>query len=138
MKSDIDYGRSIGAVVAGYFVMTGLGAICTMIAANLFSPLYVGQTPIITTWYLLLMLLINIGTSLVGGYVTAAIAGVYRWHHAAVLAGIIFAMGMLFLALPVGVFPGRQIFPSWYPLTSSLITPLSIVAGGWVRHRKAA
>ena len=139
MSNEIDYGRSIGAVVAGYFVMTGLGAITTMIAAKLFSsPVPVGQIPTITTSYLLLMLLINIGTALVGGYVTATIAGVYRLHHAAVLAGIIFALGMVFLALPARVFPGREIFPAWYPVTSGLITPLSLVVGGWLRHRKAS
>ncbi len=139
MKHEIDYGRSIGAVVAGYFVMSGLGAICTMLAAKLlFPPPPEGQMPTISTSYLLLMLLINIGTALIGGYVTATIAGVYRLHHAAVLAGIIFALGMLYLALPAWAFPGREIFPAWYPLTSGVITPLSLVVGGWWRHRKAA
>lgn len=138
MKSEIDYGRSIGAVVGGFFVRTGLGAIGTVIAAKLLiAPSPVGQMPTITTAYLLLMLLINIGTSMAGGYVTAVIAGVYRLHHAAALAGIILALSILFLLLPAGAFPGSELFPSWYPITSAAISPLSIIAGGWLRHRKA-
>ncbi len=139
MSNELDYGKSIGAVVVGFFVRTGLGAIGTMIAAKLLiAPSPVGQLPTITTAYLLLMLVINIGTSVVGGYVTAVIAGVYRLHHAAVLAGIIGAVSILFLLLPARAFPGSELFPAWYPLTSAVISPLSIIAGGWLRHRKAA
>ncbi len=139
MNNEIDYGRSIGAVVGGFFVRSGLGAIGTMIAAKLLvAPAAVGQAPTITTAYLLLMLLINIGTSIAGGYVTALIASIYRLHHAAVLAGIILALSILFLLLPARAFPGSELFPAWYPLTSAIISPLSIIAGGWLRQRKGA
>jgi hypothetical protein len=139
MKHEIDYGRSIGAVVGGFFVRTGLGAIGTVIAAKLLiAPAAAGQMPTITTSYLMLMLVVNIVTSVIGGYVTAMIAGVYRLHHAAVLGGIIFAVSVIFLLLPSQVFPGSEIFPAWYPQTSAVISPLCIIAGGWLRHRKAA
>lgn len=139
MKSNIDYGKSIGAIVGGFFVRTGLGAIGTVIAAKLLIPSSpADQMPTITTSYLSLMLIINIGTSIIGGYVTAAIAGVYRLHHAIVFAAIIFALSVLFLMLPAGAFPGSELFPSWYPLTSGVISPICIVIGGWLRHRKAA
>lgn len=139
MKSDIDYGRSIGAVIGGYFTMMGLTTISLFLVGKLFfSPPPVGQMPTFTTTYLLGMLLISFGAAFVGGYVTGAIAGVYRLAHALVLAGIILALAILFLALPPQAFPGREFFPLWYPYTSALTTPLGIVMGGWVRQRKAA
>lgn len=138
MNNQIDYGRSIGAVVGGYFVMMGLNTLFLFFAAKLFLPSTpAGQMPTFTTSYLLLMLLISFSTACIGGYVAAAIGGVHRFAHALVLAGIVLLLGILFLALPQQVFPGRELFPTWYPYTSLLTTPLGIAVGGWWRSRKA-
>ncbi len=139
MNNEIDYGRSIGAVIGGFFTWLGLNRISLFLVGQLFlSAPPVGQRPTFTLTYLLSMLLIGFGVALIGGYVVGAIAGVYRFAHALVLAGIILALGLLVLALPAAAFPERDFFPVWYPYTSALTTPLGAAFGGWLRQRKAA
>ncbi|MBS1806689.1 MAG: hypothetical protein JST84_00690 [Acidobacteria bacterium] len=137
MNNKIDYGRSIGAVVGGYLVMSGLAAIATFLVSKSLSPsASTGQLQTVPTSYLVIKLLINAGTALIGGYVAAVIAGVYRFAHALILAGVILLLGAAVLVFAPRLFPGVVMDLTWFTYLSAVMTPSSVAIGGWLRSRK--
>ena len=136
MNNEIDYGRSIGAIVGGFFVMTALGLLTGMLAFKLFLPtVSAGETLTPTTTFLIVRMALNFLTAFVGGYVAAAISGAARLAHALILAGIIMVISMIGLALAARLNPGAP-SPGWYEYSSGLLVPAGVVIGGWYRSRK--
>ena len=135
MNNQIDYGRSIGAIVGGYLVMTGTATIFLLLISKLFLPATLDINAPPTSFYLTRMIL-NIVTALLGGYVAGVIAKVYPLVHAMILAGIIFVIGVIVILLTPRLMPGVEMPLSTYTVLSALLTPLSVVVGGWLRSRK--
>lgn len=125
-----DLGRSIVAVIGGYFVMSMVGFFLTTAIFKLFfaapSP---GAIP-------LSFLLVNMGCSLLaallGGYLAAFGAGRAPIVHAMVLAGIVLLLSVISIAL------NPNIVPKWYSITMSSLTPAIVIAGGFLRSLKQA
>lgn len=131
MKNSIDYGKSIAAIVAGYFVMSGIGSVSYFIIRKLLQGSLPPEVPTPTRTYFVVALLVNFGTAFIGGYVAAAISGAARLAHSLILAGILLAVGCL-----VVYFSTQTDFPRWYTLLATTLVPTFVVVGGWMRSRR--
>lgn len=119
-------GRSILAVVAGYFAM----AICVMTitaATSFVSPAWSSPNNVA---YVLFNLAYSAAFAVAGGYVTARVARRAELRHAMALAGLAFGLGMISLIL----YLGKQ--PLWYAIALLLVMPPAIVLGGHLRVRE--
>ncbi len=137
MNTKLDYARSFGAIIGGYLVMMAVGVIPAFIASKLLLTPPQPNAPLVTpSTYLSTMIVLNSLTGLIGGYVTAVISGVYRLAHAAVLAGILAAIGIIFSLLTPRIYPTAPRLPVWYSLSVGILVPLAVLVGGWLRSRK--
>lgn len=120
MKTPINYARSVAAIFLGFLVLMMIVTLSTALVMKV-----VAAPPAAV------LLAINIIAGLIAGYVTAVLAGAYRWQHSLLLATIISAIGLL--ALNSMNRPPSDDY-SKYAL---VISPLGIVIGGLIRHFKA-
>ncbi len=128
MNTPINFARSLAALFMGFFASAGVNTILTALLRKFLLP---ATMDALTATQTLCLLAATALSGLVGGYVAAALAGSRRWLHALLLAGIIMSAGLLFLWL------ARNVPRSAYSTYALIVLPLSIVVGGWLRHRKA-
>jgi hypothetical protein len=129
MNPPINFARSIGAVIIGFIVLAGTDTIITALVLKFFfgsltAPLTINQT--------IGLLAVKVVSGLAAGYITATLAVTRRWQHALVLAGIVLTIGLVGLLLITAA--PRSAYTNY----ALILSPLSIVLGGWLRHRKAA
>lgn len=128
MNTPINFARSLAALFIGFFVLAGVDTILTALTLKFFFA--TPATP--TTGEQPLSLLgIKIFSGLIGGYVTASLAGTRRWQHALLLAGIILSLGM------VGLAAMKDAPRSAYTIYALILSPLSVAVGGWLRSRQS-
>jgi hypothetical protein len=119
--------RSAAAVVAGFgFLNTALWIGGGLIAA-LFQELGMGRAAVGA------ILVVSGLAAVMGGWITARIAGGAEMAHAGALAAI---MGALTLSISLGERPEGQ--PGWYAPVVGAIGMAGILAGGWLRASAAA
>ena len=121
--------RSMFAVMFGFMVMILAKIFLTEILLKILGP-HPDQAAVRTlAWSLLFAVL----AAMVGGIVTAAIAGRFPIKHAATLAIIVFALS----AVPFMRHTGAQ--PMWYQELLLIAPPLCAVAGAalYARNRPA-
>ena len=129
MNTPINIARSLGALFIGFLALAGIDTILTALTlkfafASLTAPMTINQT--------IGLLVVKVLSGLVAGYITATLAGARRWQHALILASIILSVGVLGLLMMTAA--PRSAYTNY----ALLLSPLSIVVGGWLRHRKAA
>lgn len=129
MNTPINFARSLGALFIGFLALAGIDTILTALTLKFF---FAALTAPLTSNQTVGLLAIKVLSGLVAGYFTATLAGSRRWQHALILASIILSIGVLGL-LVMNATPR-----SAYTNYALLLSPLSIVVGGWLRQRQAA
>ena len=125
--------RSILSVLAGFASMAVLVMVATIVAARLMlgtrgreDMMKMKPTPAFTA--------VNLGYSaafaVVGGFLTARLAGHAPMNHALALAGLMFFMGIFSFFQSAG---SNQ--PKWYGLTLIVLGPACATLGGWLQQR---
>lgn len=123
--------RGVAAVVAGFVTMTlivmagSIGLMAAFVPGGLraMRGMHGGQpapTPTPTPQYYLLNLTMSLLAAMIGGWVTARVAGVPAGPYLAALAGIILVMGFVSASIEKA---SQQ--PTWY----KVVIPLVGVAG---------
>lgn len=125
MNTPINYVRGFGAVFVGFLAMAGLNMILIALLQKFLS---LTTMDALTTTQTLCLLAATALSGFVGGFIAAALAGDRRWQHAVVLAGVILGIGVL------GLLVQRDTPRSAYTVYALVLSPLSILAGGWLRH----
>ncbi len=127
-------GRSIVAVVAGFFVtaLLSLGTDVVMHATGVFPPWLepmAGELFVLATAY-------RIAFTVLGGYVTAALAPQRPIGHVMVLG----AIGTVVAAIAAAATwnAGPALGPRWYPLMLVVTALPCVWLGGALRLRRAA
>ena len=113
--------RTIGAIAAGYLVITGLTAL-TFIILN---TLYAGQFD--SSFWLLFKLVLAMVCALVGGYITATVARSMIFEHVWWLAGLFTGLAAISML---------QTFisePMWFQLGLLVLSGPMIMLGGVAR-----
>jgi hypothetical protein len=123
--------RSILAVVAGLATLLGGVFVITWIVV---AVMIEDPTAPPTPFYLTVNLAYSFAAAVVAGYVAGLVAGRAPVGHAAALAAGIFTLG--FLGVARGATASGQ--PSWYPYAITVLGPLGLVLGGWLRQRRQA
>jgi hypothetical protein len=123
--------RSVGAVIAGFFATAVLSVAtdAVMHALHVFPPLGRGMAPplfALATAYRTLF-------TIVGGYVTAALAPAQPMRHASVLAAIGVLAATLGLVVSWSHIP--EIGPAWYPIALVVLAAPSVWVGAKLRTR---
>lgn len=119
--------RSAAAVVAGFgFLNTALWIGGGLIAAVLHQ-LGMGRAAVAA------ILVVSALAALMGGWITARIAGGAEMAHAAALAAL---MAAITITVSLGERPEGQ--PGWYAPVVGLLGVAGILAGGWLRASAAA
>lgn len=129
MNTPINFARSLGALFLGFLALAGIDTILTALTLKFF---FAALTAPMTSKQMVGLLVVKVLSGLVAGYLTGTLAGSRRWQHALILASIILGVGVLGL-LVMSAAPRSS-----YSTYALLLSPLSIVVGGWLRHRKAA
>ena len=116
--------KSIGAVLAGFVTVFILSVMTDLILEKLgvFPPIYEG---LFVTWMLVLALAYRTAYTVLGGYVTAALAPQRAMKHVFVLAVIGTAAGTLGLVKTWG-----KAGPEWYPIALVILAFPSVWFGG--------
>jgi hypothetical protein len=120
MNTPINFARSLAAIFLGFLVLMLVVTLSSALTMKVMSPPPSSM-----------LLAINVLAGLIAGYVVASLAGTHRWQHASLLAGIILCVGLLALS----VMPGAP--RDDYSKYALVLSPLGVIAGGWLRHRKA-
>jgi hypothetical protein len=128
MNTPLNIARGLGAIFIGFLALAGIDTILTALTLKFF---FASLTAPLTSNQTIGLLAVKALSGLVAGYITATLAGARRWQHALILAGIILSVGLLSLLVM------RAAPRSAYTTYALLLSPLSIVVGGWLRHRKA-
>lgn len=124
-----DIGRSIAAIIAGYFLMAMVGFFLTTVLYKVFlPPLEPGTLP---ANYLLINLIGSSIAALIGGYLAAFGAGRAPLIHALILAGIVMTMSLLSISMNPGI------VPKWYGITMSSMLPILVAIGGLIRRQSS-
>lgn len=123
--------RSALAVLAGYLTMvvavTGALGFLFLVFHDAFP-----QTPGPYTgpaYVLVLELVVALLAAICGGYVCALVARRKPLHHAAALAGLMLALGVVSILGEAGM------KPLWSTLSIVLASPLAAISGAWLRGR---
>ena len=120
--------RSILAVACGFFAMTLVVGAATVMAVRIMLPKGdPGARPRPTPAYLAVNLIYSCLAAASGGFVAALLAGRAPIAHAAALATIVLAMGLVSIKL----YEDRQ--PRWYQVTLLVLMPFLAAAGGLLR-----
>ncbi len=117
-------GRSVLSVIVGYLVM----AIAIM---ALFAIWFRGKETPPSEEFMLFSLGYGFVFAVVGGYVTAMIAGRSELKHALALALLSVLMGIVSMVASAG----RE--PRWYQIANMVVMVSAVVLGGYLRVRKA-
>lgn len=120
MNTPLNFARSLAAIFLGFLVLMIVVTLSSALTMKVISSPSIGA-----------LLAINVFAGLIAGYVVASLAGTHRWQHAALLAGIILCVGLLALSVIQGV-PRDD-----YSKYALVLSPLGVIAGGWLRHRKS-
>lgn len=125
-------GRSILAIVAGYFTMA-IGIVLATLAA---VPLMLADPSIleITPAYLAVNVAYSGFFAAVGGYVTALVARRSEYRHASIFAGIMLVLSIATVLASGGASQEGQ--PPWYPYVIPAIGIGGIYVGAWFRVRR--
>ena len=120
--------RSVVAVIAGYLVM----AACVIASTVLVATLMLGSAAMDgsvrpTPSYLIVNLAYSFVFALFGGYVAAFLARRQPTVHAAALAVVVLAIGLL------SAREGGGSQPSWYPPLLTIGVPVFATFGGYLR-----
>jgi hypothetical protein len=119
--------RSIFAVVVGSVVWMGTALGTDVLIHKLAPNWFDAQGRVDAVGVLLLMMCYALGFSVLGGYVTAAVARCREVHHA-------FALGLLQLAMGVvATVNFWHTAPAWYHLTFLALLIPANVFGGYLR-----
>ncbi len=125
-------GRSILAVVAGYFTMA-IGIVLATLAAVFFmlaDPTSTVPTPA--------YLAVNLGYSgffaALGGYVAAVVARQSEYRHALAFAGIMIVLNAVAFVVSGGASQEGQ--PVWYPYVILALGVGGVYLGAWFRVRQ--
>lgn len=123
--------KSIGAVLAGFVTVFVLSTVTDLILEKLgvFPPIYEG---LFVTWMLVLALAYRTAYTILGGYVTAALAPQRSMKHVFVLAVIGTAAGTLGLVVTWG----KGLGPEWYPIALVILAFPSVWVGGRLAKSK--
>ena len=116
--------RSIVAVVGGFVLMAALVIAGTFSAAALLAG--PGGEP--GTSYLAANLLLSFLAAVAGGHACGRIAGRSPLLHAAALALIVLALGLLG--------EGGSVQPHWYKLLIPILGSAGVMAGAWLVRRR--
>lgn len=99
--------------------------------------LFVLDSPQPGPGYMLYLVLWNLPAGFVGGYVAASLANRKPMSHAGFIAGIILAMGTVYM------FDGGQNYeskgidlPGWYLPLLPVMGVIGVLLGGWVKARR--
>ena len=117
--------RSFAAVLAGYIVMALAVIVATL---GLMMTLH-QQTGYPTSVYVLLNLFFSAAGAIVGGLVTAFIAGKKPLQHGYILAAVIFVMSVISFRT------GHALQPRWYQAILGILMPLFAIVGAWLQTR---
>ncbi|HEY3430118.1 MAG TPA: hypothetical protein VGK39_05525 [Cyclobacteriaceae bacterium] len=118
--------KSIGSVLAGFLIVVILSTITDSILESLGifpSP----KDGLFVTWMLVLAFVYRTIYTILGGYVTAALAPVNPTKHITILGIIGTVMGC------VGIYVGLVLFtlsPAWYPIALAVAAFPSVWFGG--------
>jgi hypothetical protein len=121
--------RSIGAVLAGFLAMTVVAGLFTAILV-MRAPDWVGLPGHPNLPYMCVNLPYSFAAALIGGYVTAWIAGTRPLWHGVILASITLVLSAATAAME----NGQQ--PLGYQLILMLLASAGIVAGSWLRSKR--
>lgn len=118
--------RSVVAIVAGFgFVLTAMW-IGGGLLGTIFQQLGMMRAAVAS------ILLVSTLAAIMGGWITARLAGRAEMQHAAALAAVMAAMT---LRVVLGDRPEGQ--PSWYAPTVGALGVAGMLAGGWLRASAA-
>jgi hypothetical protein len=118
--------RSAVAIVAGFgFLNTALWIGGGLLAA-VFHELGMGQAAVGA------ILVVSALAAIMGGWITARLAGGAEMTHAAILAAL---MGTITVSVSLGERPEGQ--PGWYAPVVGALGVMGILAGGWLRASAA-
>lgn len=123
--------KSIGAVIAGFLIVVVLSIITDTILekAGIFPP---PKDGLFITWMLVLALAYRTVYTILGGYVTAALAPANPSKHVMILGIIGTVMGC------IGIYVGAVQFklsPLWYPVALAVLAYPSVWFGGKLKTR---
>ena len=125
-------GRSILAVVAGYFTMA-IGIVLATLAAVFFM-LADPTSTVPTPAYLAVNLVYSGFFATLGGYVAALVARQSEYRHASAFAGFMIVLSVVTFLVSGGASGEGQ--PVWYPYVILAIGIGGIYLGAWVRVRQ--
>jgi hypothetical protein len=118
--------RSAAAIVAGFgFVNTAMWIGGGLISAVFHAAGFGGAA-------IAAIIGVSALAAIMGGWITARLAGRAEFQHALVLAGI---MGIIPVLIVLGGLPEGQ--PAWYPLAVGAVGVAGVLAGGWLRASAA-
>lgn len=122
--------KSIWAVVAGFLtvVVLSMGTDMVLETTGIFPP--PSEMGLFVTWMLALALFYRTVYTVLGGYVTAALAPQNAMKHVWVLAALGQIGGL------VGVYVGWNLSSKWYPIALALLAIPSVLFGGWLKTRE--
>lgn len=129
MNPPLNFARSLAALFIGFFALAGIDSILTALALKFFFGATAASP---TSPQIMGLLALKVVSGLVGGYLAAALAGSHRWQHALILAGVVLSFGLL------GLVAMKNAPRSAFTTYALVLSPLSIVIGGWLRQRRAA
>jgi hypothetical protein len=117
--------RSLGGILLGFFTIVVLVLVTTPVAVKLLLKDPAGRP---TAPYLLANLLFGLLSAAAGGWVAGHVAGRAPLLHAAILGGMILALGLWTAAQGGAVRAGQ---PQWYAWTLPFVGAAGALAGGW-------
>jgi len=113
------------AVLTGYVMMAMIVILATLAAV----PLMLGNAyGALTSGYIVVNLLYNLGAAVVGGYIAAKVAMRAPMVHAGILAALLVS---LYALSGFRAEPGQ---PGWYPAAIAAVGAGGALAGGWLRR----
>ncbi len=127
--------RSVGAVVAGYFLTALLTAGTIAVLAALFPESYVATD---RAW-VIFNIVYGCAFAVLGGYITARLAPSRPLAHAVALGLIMAVLAIMTSLATAGAPPDPEVAasPAWYyPVLALTVVP-SVALGGWLQSRRA-
>lgn len=120
--------KSIGAVFTGFLIVVilSVGTDSILEAAGIFPPPAEG---LFVTWMLLLAFAYRTVFTVIGGYVTAALAPANPTKHVTILGIIGAVMGC------IGIYVGWELSEHWYPIALAVAAFPSVWLGGKLKTK---
>lgn len=132
-------GRSVLAVLSGYFATTIVVVVLTVLAARLFIPLELLQRtpPGYTSSYLVANFIYSFLAAALGGWITARLAPTNPLAHAGALTGVMLIVAASEMASRArSSVPPSQ--PTWYGWSIVCVGAVGALCGGWLLARRRA